>query len=224
MLLPGNESKERDTEPRDVAIARRDLAGSGEPILASGSPLRRSRPGWADTFFTMIVLAAGVTGLTCLSFHVARQDQELESASRSGSGIIVRSEPIHLWLPQTLTELAQHQSQSRVVRTHEELQRFLELEGREDLWYALTARGHQVNGGFVDITVIRRPYDDASHFPELLAILATVAGNPPHHPDADFSRASVHIMAQELLKGEPREVMAELLSHPSPAVDHERSP
>ena len=177
-----------DTEPRDAAIARYDLAGSEEPIRTSGPPPRRSRPGWADTFFMMIVFAAGVIGLACLSFHVTRQDQELEPASRSGSGIIVRSEPIHLWLPRTLTELAQRQSQSRVVRTHEELRRFLEREGREDLWYAMTERGHQVNGGFVDITVIRRPYDDAAHFAELLAVLATAAGNPPRHPDADFSK------------------------------------
>jgi hypothetical protein len=172
----------------------------------------------------MIVFAAGVMGLAWLSCHVTRRDQGLEPDNSPGAGIAVRSEPIHLWLPRTLTELAQRQSQSRVVRTHEELRRFLELEGREDLWYALTARGHQVNGQFVDITVIRRPYDDAPHFPELLAILATVAGDPPRHPDADFSRASVHIIAEELLNSEPREVMAELLRHPSPSLHHERSP
>ena len=150
--------------------------------------------------------------------------KQLEPADRPGSGIIVRSELLRLWLPQTLTELAKRQSQFRVVRTHEELQRFLELQDRKDLWYALTMRGHQVNGDFVDITFIRWPYDDPLHFPELLEILATAAGNPPRDPDADFSTASVHIIANDSLNREPREVIAELLGHPSePVLDMERA-
>jgi hypothetical protein len=224
MLRVGNASQGIDTAPRGAAIARHDLAGSEGPIRASGPFPRRSRPGWADTFFLPIVCAAGVMGLACLSVHMGRQDPELESANQPGSGIIVRSEPIHLWLPRTLIELARRLPRSRAVRTHDELRRFLELEGREDLWYALTARGYQVNGAFVDITVIRRPHDDAPHFPELLAILATAAGDPSSHPDADFSRASVHILAEESLKCEPREVMTGLLGHSSPNRDRERSP
>jgi hypothetical protein len=70
---------------------------------------------------------------------------------------------------------------------------------------------YEANGEFSDVTCIRRPYDDSLYFPEVLAILATVAGNPPHEPNSDFSRASVHIVADEFLNGEPREVMAELL-------------
>jgi len=224
MLLPGNERKEMDAEPRDAAIAPHDFSGSEDPIFTAGPPPRRFQSIWGGTIFTMIVFAAGVVGLARLSFHVARQAQELEPADRPGAGIIVRSELLRLWLPQTLTELAKRQSQSRVVRTHGELQRFLELQDQEDLWYAQTTRGHQVNGDFTDITVIRRPYDDPLHFPELLDILATAAGNPPSYPNADFSKASVHIIARDLLKCESREVMAELLRHPSPTVDEGLSP
>ncbi len=167
----------------------------------------------------MLILAGGVIGLARLSFHVARQDPELEPASSSGVGIIVRSDTIHVWLPRRLTELAPGQFQSRSIRTREELRRLLELEGREDLWYALTARGHQIDGHFADITMIRRPYDDPSHFPELMEILATIAGAPSRHAEADFSRASVHIIAEDLLEREPREVMAGLLGLPDPAAD-----
>jgi len=170
----------------------------------------------------IIVFAAGVIGLARLAVHVTRQDQELETANRPGAGIIVRSELIQIWLPQTLTELAQGQPRFRVVRTHDELQRFLELEDREDLWYALTTRGFQVNGEFVDITLIRRPYDDALHFGELPDILAMAAGNRPRHADADISIASVQIIAQELLNCEPRAVMAELVAQCHQAPDSRR--
>jgi hypothetical protein len=224
MLLPGNQSKETDAEPRDAAIAPRDFAGSEGPIFTASPPPRRFPAIWGGTIFTMIVFAAGVMGLARLSVHVARQAQKLEPADRPGSGIIIRSELLRFWLPQTLTELAKRQSQFRVVRTHEELQRFLELHDRKDLWCALTVRGHQVNGNFVDLTFIRRPYDDPLHFPEFLNILATAAGNPPRDPAADFSTASVHIIANDSLNREPREVIAELLGDPSePLLDMERA-
>jgi hypothetical protein len=96
------------------------------------------------------------------------------------------------------------------------LQRLLELQDRRRLWYALTFRAHQFNGKVVDLTFIRRPYDNPRHFPEFLEILATAAGNPPRGPDADYSKASVSIIAQESSKREPRDVMAELLKGPFP--------
>jgi hypothetical protein len=158
----------------------------------------------------LIIFVDGVIGLLGVSVHVTQQDRELEPANRPGAGIIVRSEPIHLWLPQVLAELAQRQCQSTVVRSHEDLQRVLDIEDRKGLWYALTTRGHRVNGDFVDITVIRRPYDDPIHFSEMLDVLATVAGTALRNRDADYSTASVDILANELLKREPREIMTEL--------------
>ena len=216
MWLPGNESKNAVAEPRDAASARSDLDES--------EPRRRFQSNWGGTLWMMTVLGGGAIGLIDLSHHVARQDQEIEPTDHSGAGLIVRSEPVHLWLPQILTELAQRQSQSPVIRSHEDLRRFLEVEGRQDLWYAMTARGYQVNGEATDITVIRWPYDDAPHLPELLEILATVAGNRSRHPDAVFSRAAIHIVGNELRKCKPREVMAEMLAYPSPNADEEDSP
>jgi hypothetical protein len=222
MLHSGDETNDIDAKPRDAAIGRSDFAGSDEPIDASNPSVQSFRTRWGEMFLMVLVFSAGAIGLFGFSIHVTRQDRELEPANRPGAGIIVRSEPIHLWLPQALAELAQRQSQSPVVRTHEELRRFLETEDRQDLWYARTTRGHQVNGEVVDITVIRRPYDDPIHFSELLDVVATAAGKPPRDPEADYSEASVHILAQELLKREPREVMAELLGHPVPTLDRER--
>jgi hypothetical protein len=132
-------------------------------------------------------------------------------ANVAGGGVIVRSEVLDLWLPDTLTTLAQRRSQSGIIRSHEELQQFLELEDRKDVWYALTVRGHQVDGGFSDVTVIRWPYDDRCHFPRLQAILATVAGNPARYGAADFSSTSIDVLTEEQLMDSPSRVMAELL-------------
>jgi hypothetical protein len=125
---------------------------------------------------------------------------------------------LHLWLPETLIELASRQAQSPVVRDPGEMRRYLELREQECLWFALTTRGHQVNGEFVDMTVIRRPYQEPHLFPELRAMLAKAAGNPPRDPTAELSTASVHIMTEESWKREPREVIGELLAHLSPPV------
>jgi hypothetical protein len=160
----------------------------------------------------ILVFAAGVMVLAGVSAHVARRTQEVEPANQPGAGIIVRTDVLRLWLPQEVTELSKRQSQSLVVRTHEELQRFLELQDRRRLWYALTIRGHQLNGKVVDLKFIRWPYGDPRHFPEFLDILATAAGHPPRDPNTDYSKASVSIIAQEVTKREPHAVMAELVN------------
>ena len=205
MWLPGSESRNVDAESLDTAMRGRISSGPQRP---RGRFLTR----WGSALLMMMVLGGGVIGLIGLSVHIARQDTEIEPTHHSGAGMIVRSEPVHLWLPRTLTELAQRQSRSGVILSHEDLRRFLEVEGRRDLWYAMTARAYQVNGDATDITIIRWPYDDATHLPELLEILATVGGNPPHRPDADFSKATVHMIGPESQKCEPREVMAEMLA------------
>jgi hypothetical protein len=203
-----------NAKPHDAAIASRGFARSEEPILGTGSPPRRFPSIRGGTIFMIFVFAAGVMGLAGLSFHVARRAHELEPADQPGAGIIVHSELLRLWLPQELTDLSKRQSQSLVVRTHEELQRLLERQDRRRLWYAVTFRAHQLDGKVVDLTFIRRPYDEARHFPEFLNVLATAAGNPPRDPDADYSKASVSIIAREPSKREPRDVMAELLNGP----------
>jgi hypothetical protein len=72
-----------------------------------------------------------------------------------GPGIVLRTEVTAIWIPQALRGLAQHQYGAPVDRSPEELQIYLKRNGWSPAWYALTYRGHQVNGGFGDITQIR---------------------------------------------------------------------
>ena len=214
MLFSGHEPIDKDGKRHHVAIASHAVAVWETPDQSTIRCSRRFLSIRKGTIFMMITIAAAVLGLTGFASHVARNAQEPEPNAKLF--VIVRSEVLCLWLPQTLTELAERQAQSPFVRTHEELQRFLELKHQQTLWYALRMRAYDANGEFSDVTCIRQPYDKSLYFPELLAILATVTGNPPHEPNSDFSRASVHIIADEFLNGEPREVMAELLGYPGP--------
>ena len=80
-----------------------------------------------------IVMATAVMGLARFAARVTQQTQESCSANLPGAGIIVRSEVLRLWLPQTLVELAKSQPQSPPLRTHAELQRLLEGQDQKAL-------------------------------------------------------------------------------------------
>lgn len=169
----------------------------------------------------VFMIGAGMMGLTRFAFHVSKQGQNLAPADRPGAGIIVRSEVLRIWLHPTLIELATRQSQSEVIRTHEDLRRVLELRGQKNLWYAVTIRGHRVDGDFVDILFLRQPYTEPRLFPEFLEILATTVGNSAGATTDDFSTASVHILPEDLVKLELRDAIAELQSDPAALVNPE---
>lgn len=202
-----------------IPVLGHDLVRLGDVVSASGRPLKRFLRLGCDQILMVIVLVAAVMGLPRLASHATQPADDLEPDNRADGGLVIRYEWLRLWLPQTLTDLAKRQSRSPVVRVHADLKRFLELRNQEDLWYALTVRAHQVDGGFADVTFIRRPYHDSQRFPKFLAVLATAAGNPPHDPDSDFSTASVSIFPDELGKREARQVLSERLgippSHPA---------
>jgi len=167
----------------------------------------------------VFVLVAPVIGLTWLDSCARRPSRLLEPDDNPGSGVTVREEVLQLWLPETLIDLAGQHSESSVAPTHQELRTSLERRGQEKLWYALTTRSYQVNGGIADITFIRHPYRDPEHFQEFLDVLATAAGNPPRYPTLQYSGSEVHILPGELSEREPSEVVEELLSGPFPPIE-----
>jgi hypothetical protein len=145
------------------------------------NPLYGLTAGWA----LVLLVGPGLMGLTLFGRHLARQEQLPEIDNQPDGGIIIRLEVLGLWLPGALIELAQRQAEQPLIRTHEELQRTLEHRHQRNAWYALTVRAHQNDGGFEDLTFIRRPHDDPYHFPEFLDVLAAAEGNPPADSTAD---------------------------------------
>ena len=139
-----------------------------------------------------------------------------------GSGIILRSEVTAIWIPRALRGLARRQAGPPVGRSPEELQTDLGRNGRSAAWYALTYRGHQVNGGFGEFTQIRRLSEAADHLDELQAVMATVAGRPPRCEGRDFSHARVEAIPDALQAVDPREAITRLMAEP--VVGDESSP
>jgi hypothetical protein len=185
-------------------------------MFLDADAVKRFLAPWGESAWIGVILAAAVIGLSHLGIHAPRPDPETEADDHSGRGTVVRNELLRIWLPETLSDLARRQSQCRVLQNHEELKQFLERDEQEELWYALTWRGHQANGGFADITVIRHPHREPQYFPEFLAVMATSAGNPPSGPDLDFSTGAVSLIPEGSRDRDAHEVMVELLRNPPP--------
>ena len=129
-------------------------------------------------------------------------------------GTIVRTEVIAIWMPRALRDLARHQAGPPVDSSPEELQTYLARNGWRAAWYALTYRGHQVNGESGEITQIRRLSGVADHLDELQAVMATAAGRPPRFEGGDFSHARVEVIPDTLQAVEPRAAITRLMAEP----------
>jgi hypothetical protein len=169
---------------------------------------------WGNKIVMMIVVAAGIVGLCRFAFHVNLHDQKLAMADQACAGTIVRSEVLHVWLPPTFIEFAQHQPSSGAPRTHKAFKRVLALRGWEALWYAITTRAYMANGDFIDLPFVRQPFSEPGLFPEILEILAVITEDSCAEATNKFSSASVHVLTEESMKREIRDVMAELQRNP----------
>jgi hypothetical protein len=192
---------------------------STQPVRLPWAPLGRLLRSWVDKGVLVGVILASGIGLTLLDSHVIRPGRRLEPAYHPGSGVSVRAEVLHLWLPVALIDLARRESRSSLAQADQELRISLERRGQQNQWYALTTRFHQANGGVAEITFIRRPYREPQHFREFLDVLARAAPIPPRDPTLNYYRAELHILPRELTEREPREVIDELLSKPFRTCD-----
>src|SRR5262249_30816329 len=138
------------------------------PRTVNWLALGRLLESWGERVLMLLLLVTPVVGFTWLGSCASPPSRALEFDSQPGSGVTIRAEVLHLCLPRTLVDLAGGQPRYPVPQTHHQLQTFLESRAQEKLWYALTTRGYQVNGGIADITFIRYPYRDPEDFQELL--------------------------------------------------------
>jgi hypothetical protein len=156
----------------------------------------------AGNLMIVVVLVTMVIGLTHFNTVVPQPGAASELSDAPGSGVIVRSEVIRLWLPESLADLAQSEPPALVARNYQELMKAVERRGQEDLSYAITVRAYLANDRSDDMSFIRHPYRQLDHLQELTDIVATVAGIPPRHPSADYSAAVVHIMPARMSQRE----------------------
>ncbi len=133
-----------------------------------------------------------------------------------GSGVVVHSELIQLWLPETLLVLARDAFPRPVAETTEELKSALGRGGQENLWYAMTIRGHQANHGASDISFIRFPCRESEHLRELNEVLATVSRSSLDPTSQDDPAAIVRIIPEGMSQ---QEWMSQYIDQHSPVVE-----
>ncbi len=164
----------------------------------------------AQRFGVALVVIAGILGLSRVDFQSTRPAPEHLPDGSPGSGIVARVEVTAIWLPQGLFDLAQRKTGAAVFASHEELQTHLDRLGLGTAWYAITSRGHQLNGRAEEITFIRWPGESPEQFEQYEEVMAMAAGRPPDHAGLDDSHANVTVFSDSLLKANPREVVGEL--------------
>jgi hypothetical protein len=170
-------------------------------------PLRSA----AALLSTLTTTAVMIASLVCLRW-VVHQAVTPDLVSPSGSGVVIRTEVTAIWVPQALRDLARHQAGPPVDRSPEEVQTYLARNGWRNAWYALTCRGHQVNGGFGEVTQIRWLSEAADHLDELQAVMATAAGRLPRFEDGRFSHTRVEVIPDTLQAVDSREAITRLMA------------
>lgn len=177
---------------------------------------------WNETVCVALAFAAVAIGLALSTSHTTWSDGETEPVSRPGAGVITRYEVRCFWVPRSLTALAERQPDLQAVRSHGELRRLLELADQRGVWYAVTTRGHQQDGGFADVTNIHRPYSDPQCLPEFLSVVA--AGHPSGSVPAESSMALVRVLDDGPMNGDPHDLIAKRLHELSFGGTLERVP
>jgi hypothetical protein len=161
------------------------------------------------TIAAVIVAAAFVLVRPHLGPYAPTVDGAAESDERGGSGVVIRSEAVCWWLPRTLIDIKQRELNASAAPTHHELKAALEGRRQENLWYAVTIRGHQVNGGVTEITCMRHPYREPEWFQELVDGLATATVTPHHELTGGECAAVVHILEANMSEQEFVEALRE---------------
>jgi hypothetical protein len=201
----------------DSARIGDDLARR-QKSMVSLSGLRRLLERWGGTIFMLLVLGAGTIGLVRFGIYASKQEHKLAAGDSSGSGVIVRTEVVCVWLPQTMIELAKSEAMSPVLSTHEDVRRLLERRGLEGMWYAVAIRGHQASGRFIDMQFVRRPFIEPDLFPQFLEILASAGSEGRDQTSDDFTATSVQTLPDRLAKLESRDAIAVLQREPNTLV------
>src|SRR5262249_21636309 len=150
---------------------------------------------------TLGISAAAVVGtaaLALLVFHVTRPEYGVPAADGVGAGITVRQEAAAIFVPAEFSGIAATLESTHTHLSPEAQRSDLQSRGLDNTWYAITYRFFQANGRVATVTTHRRVSDAALNVQELHAVLATVAGRPPHDcANTDFSSAKVWIIPKE---------------------------
>lgn len=166
------------------------------------SRLRRSVQDLGSLFVFGAVIASVVAWLPPLDSEGPRVGREQQSEDLAGGGIMVRSQVLHIWLPEPLADPSACEVRPDAVPSDRELRGILERRGYQDLFYAISYRIYQANADTADVSFIRFPYREPESLREFLAILAWRVGRPDRDWDGVFAGATVHILPAKVSRQE----------------------
>jgi hypothetical protein len=158
----------------------------------------------------LAILLAGMIALIGLCGYVPKQDSSYVPPPRPGSGIPYHVQVKTVCIHPALAALAALPPDRAPLRSHDALRCFLASRGSEKAWYAITTRAF-APGGTTTITSFSRPYESPEKFAQLVDVLATAAGKPPHYQDVDYSSGRIVVIPQEFARQDPHDAIAKLM-------------
>ena len=159
------------------------------------------------------LLIVAAIGLASLASRAPGPTSGAESARPPGSGIVVRTELVDVWVPKALDKLLQDHSNNSMP-VPDEIVRLAQKQNRDiDLWYAVTAHHHQVDGGETEITTIHYPLHSAREYSSLRKLFDSISAESASRPNSSMPAPRLHVIPDELLKLPPRDAIAELLKN-----------
>ncbi len=157
------------------------------------------------------MLAGAMAGLTLVGMQAKKRNAEGGRPPAPGSGVTVRIDLSHIWVPARLLELAKREAENPKLRSEEELRSELKKIGGEGLWYALTLQLHQEDGGMSEVTTVDSPYHSTRELPSFLDLVDTIGSKRQDHAESNSSTPVLHIIPDELMQRPAREAVMELL-------------
>jgi hypothetical protein len=166
---------------------------------------------WLTSKLTLAgLLAVCVFGLSSVMYQPARPNAEAEGIEPPGSGVTSRVEATDIWLSSRLAARVRREGIDGERISGERLRDLAREEGAEGLWYAVTRRLHQADGGVSEITMIVEPLAASNRVRPPTA--ADKRRHLPHEGGGGGGEAPVvHVIPDELLKVPRREAMEVLL-------------
>jgi hypothetical protein len=151
---------------------------------------------WGQTAALFVGIIVGIIGLIWFAGFVIKRSA---GAPPQNLPRVIRYEIVAIWLHPQLYELANDPIAVDSLRSFQAFYAYVTEHKLEHTWCVVVIRHVQSSGPSPVTSVIRRPHDVPSLYPDPLVVLNAAAGRLPHSPLTDYSKLKVGIFPDQLL-------------------------